>query len=354
MSEDAFSFGKLEEVFESSPEISLHDGDRYVIFSDLHMGNGSWTDDFVTNSEMLATVLSRHYLVGSFNLILNGDVEELQRFSLAEIQRRWAQVYAVFERFHAERRVHRIVGNHDYELLNDGVSEDGMSPIEGLRFRHRDDTLFIFHGHQALWCYERFNRFIGYVLKYALNPLRIRNRTVAHDSRKRFLTEKRVYEFSSARSLLSIIGHTHRPLFESMSKIDTLRFEIERLCRAYPGAGEAKQHKIELQIKEYQRELEHIHRHNAAEGAQRSLYNADLVVPCVFNSGCVLGKRGMTALEIQNGTLALVHWFDAERDDKYLRRGSYQAHRLGGTSFYRVVIKQDSLDYIFSRIKLLT
>jgi len=227
-------------------------------------------------------------------------------------------------------------------------------PLEGLRLKYHDNTLFVFHGHQALWRYDRFNRLIGYTLRYALNPLKIRNRTVAHDSRKRFLTEKRVYEFSSSRSILSIIGHTHRPLFESMSKVDTLRFEIERLCRAYPGSSPGKQRIIEKQIKEHQRELEHIHRHDAAEAAQRSLYNADLVIPCVFNSGCVLGKRGMTALEIQNGTLALVHWFDSERDDKYLRGAGNRPHRLGGTSYHRVVLKQDSLDYIFSRIRLLT
>ncbi len=354
MEDQNFSYQKIRTVLENSPAISLAPDDRYVVFSDLHMGNGSWTDDFVTNSEMFMTVLDHYYLLRGHSLILNGDVEELQRFTLTEVHHRWGQVYAVLERFAAERKFHRIVGNHDHELLDDGVSETGVMPLEGLRLLHNNNTLFVFHGHQALWRYDRFNRWIGYLLKYGLNPLKIRNRTVAHNSRKRFLTEKRVYEFSSNQSVLSIIGHTHRPLFESMSKIDTLRFEIERLCRAYPAAAAPKQRKIEEQIKEYQRELEHVHRHDAAEAAQRSLYNADLVVPCVFNSGCVLGKRGMTALEIQNGTLALVHWFDSRREQKYLDHRSHHPHQLGDSPFYRVVIKQDSLDYIFSRIKLLT
>ncbi len=62
----------------------------------------------------------------------------------------------------------------------------------------------------------------------------------------------------------------------------------------------------------------------------------------------------MTALEIQNGTLALVHWFDSRREQKHLEHRSHRPHQLGDSPFYRVVIKQDSLDYIFSRIKLLT
>jgi len=99
MNDDTYSFRKLHQVFEDSPEIPLRQDDRYVIFSDLHMGNGSWTDDFAANSEMFAAVLDRYYLFRSFSLILNGDVEELQRFSLAEIHRRWAQVYAVLTGF---------------------------------------------------------------------------------------------------------------------------------------------------------------------------------------------------------------------------------------------------------------
>jgi hypothetical protein len=73
----------------------------------------------------------------------------------------------------------------------------------------------------------------------------------------------------------------------------------------------------------------------------------------MFNSGCVLGKRGITALEIDSGHLSLVHWFDENRGQKYLRYGNYSTSRLEGTDYYRVTIKRDSLDYIIARVKLL-
>ncbi|MFO7782289.1 MAG: metallophosphoesterase, partial [Spirochaetia bacterium] len=95
------------------------------------------------------------------------------------------------------------------------------------------------------------------------------------------------------------------------------------------------------------------HTHQRAEGARRSLYNADLIVPCLFNSGCVLGKRGMTSLEIRDGRIALVYWFDASRDDATPYRDTHGMEALPGTHYYRVVLEEDSLDYIFSRINLL-
>jgi hypothetical protein len=47
-----------------------------------------------------------------------------------------------------------------------------------------------------------------------------------------------------------------------------------------------------------------------------------------------------------------VHWFDRTRSSGSRSEGS-PPERLGGTDFFRTALKQDSLDYIFSRIRLL-
>ncbi|TVR05353.1 MAG: metallophosphoesterase [Spirochaetaceae bacterium] len=342
----------LERVYASSTELSIDDESRIVIFSDLHMGDGGWTDDFLHNGEMFCEVLARRYDNDDSTLILNGDVEELQRFSRRSIAERWGALYSLFRAFHQDGRLVRIVGNHDLANLGDMDQFGAEEPREGVILTYKGNRLFVLHGHQPLWKYERFNRWIGYVLKYLLNPLKIKNRTVAHNSRKRFVTEKRVYEFARSRGLLAIIGHTHRPLFESLSKVDVLRFEIERRCQEYPTARKARRLQIRTEIERLQQELLHTNRKGNTEAARRSLYNADFVVPCLFNSGCVLGKRGMTALEIRGGRIYLVHWFNALRNRHALRRHP-SAQNLTGTSFYRVVLKEDSLDYVFSRIGLL-
>jgi len=83
------------------------------------------------------------------------------------------------------------------------------------------------------------------------------------------------------------------------------------------------------------------------------LYNSHLLVPCTFNSGSVIGKRGMTCIEIEDGRIALVHWFDEGRSRRYLEHVDYRTAALPGTPYHRVVIKSESLDYIFTRIQLL-
>ncbi|TVR89201.1 MAG: metallophosphoesterase [Spirochaetaceae bacterium] len=352
MNREIFSYATLNKLFRSSPTVHLSDKDKYVIFSDLHMGNGGKSDDFARNSDMFIQVLRDYYFPRGYTLVLNGDVEELQRFTLESIQQRWGTVYEVFDMFAREDRLYRLVGNHDLDLLF--MQNHNFDLLHSLNFDYKGDTVFIFHGHQTSQRYMKYNRALGLALKYLSRPFGIRSSSVAHSSSKRFHTEKRVYQFSSRKKLLSIIGHTHRPLFESMSKIDTLKFEIERLCRKYPIAEDDKKQRIAERIRRHRDELNYVQRHEESSANRSSLYNANLVVPCMFNSGCVLGERGMTSLEIRKGTIALLYWFDASRGKKYLQDRDYASKQLGDSTYYRAVMKKDSLSYIFSRIRLLS
>ncbi|MFW6312897.1 MAG: metallophosphoesterase [Spirochaetota bacterium] len=351
MSRSEFSQQNLTRLYCETTPVPLDPGARIVIFSDLHMGNGKRTDDFRTNAAMFTRVLSDYYHAGNYTLILNGDIEELQRFGLSDILRRWQSVYDVFDRFERAGRLHRLIGNHDLDLRE--LTDHDFTLEEALRFTYHDNSIFIFHGHQTSIRFERFNKLVGIGLRWFANPLRISNYTVAHDSVKRFRTEEHVYDFASSRKVLSIIGHTHRPLFESMSKIDSIKFDVERLCREYTVAGDQQKERIERTIEMYRKELQRIDIDEDETASVASLYNANLVVPCMFNSGTVIGKRGMTCLEIENGHMALVHWFDDTRSRKYLSYANFDPEQLPGTDFHRVEVKRDSLDYIFTRIKLL-
>lgn len=351
MRREEFSYNNLQQLYRSSPVYNLSDEDRYVIFSDLHMGTGKSSDDFLHNAEMFIAVLRDYYLPRGYTLILNGDVEEMQRFRMQKIRERWGEVYDLFEEFEERNGLIRIVGNHDLYHLSGELLDKPV--LEGIRFIHRSGELFIFHGHQTNRRYEKYNNWVAFSLKYIATPLRIRNYSVAHDSRKRFKTERRVYEFASDHKIISVIGHTHRPLFESMSKRDSIIFDIERLVRKYPKSKERKQEKIEQKVRYLKGELYDLleNEPEAAEGD--SLYRENLVVPCMFNSGCVLGKRGMTNLEIDRGTFRLSYWYDSNRPQKYLRYRNNKVERLEETPFHRVTINQDTLDYVFSKIRLL-
>jgi predicted phosphodiesterase len=365
VNQDEFSHRNLADLHDRSPVRPLGDQDRIVIFSDLHMGNGSRMDDFVHNGDLFASVLSGYYAPHDYHLVLNGDVEDLQRFGLRSVVRRWPHVYEAFKSIAERAGLTRIVGNHDLELLapawftlpaDRGADLDDIAlyldpVLEGLRLRHQSGELFIFHGHQTSQWYEKHNHLVRLALRYIANPLRIGNYTVAADSKKRFRTERRVYSFASSQKILAVIGHTHRPLFESMSKTDSLKFEIERLCRKYPKSK--KKEKIERRIGWLKAELIELQSDEGEVTEDDSLYREHLLVPSMFNSGCVLGKRGMTSLEIEEGRLRLVYWYDARRKQKYLQYRTKHAETLPNTSYRRVVIKEETLDYIFSRIHLL-
>jgi predicted phosphodiesterase len=345
--------GTLQHLFDSAPRVPLSPAERIVIFSDFHLGDGGPRDDFRTNATLVQKVLRSYYLESGHALVLNGDIEEMQRFRLSAIRERWKDVYDLFEEFRLARGLYKIFGNHDEGLRHHGTNHAGPPLLEAVRFTFGDDTLFVFHGHQATIFFERFNMVSGFFLRYFANALRIQNVPVTYESRKKYRTENRVYAFSSSRKIVSIIGHTHRPLFESLSKIDTIRFRIEQLCRDYPVVSPRAQAAIETVIAGYRRELSRLWDEDRREGLRSSLYNAQISIPCLFNSGCAIGKRGVTAIEIADGVISLVHWFDRTRGAHHLLDDGNRPQRLGRTEYYRTVLKQDRLEYIFGRIRLL-
>lgn len=351
---EQFSLSNLTELFERSPQRDLRQRDKIVIFSDLHMGNGGRNDVFTTNAPLFTTVVESYYATGDYELIVNGDLEDLQRFPRPKIEQRWSAVYGLLRTLLRADRFTRIVGNHDIDVMQ--REDEDLPAIESLRLRWKNEEIFIFHGHQTSRRYERHNHWIHFMLRYLANPLHIRNISVSHSSSRRFHTERRAYQFATQRRVAAVIGHTHRPLFESMSKLDRIQFDIERLCRKYPKARHP--HKIERRITKLKRELSHLttidtRGRDHTVHRSTSLYQDHLLVPSLFNSGCVLGKRGMTALEISQGEMRLVYWFDQQRRKSRRLYLTHAQEHLAGTPYVRVVIQSDTLDYIFSRIRLL-
>jgi len=347
-------YRKLTKQFTESPEFPIDHHKGWVIFSDLHMGDGGSTDDFKQNASLFSNVLEKFYLPKNHGLILNGDVEELQRFKLSKILKKWEEIYQIFDAFHHKKALYKTIGNHDLELQLMKELPFDYTHYESLKLNYKDQHLFIFHGHQASKKYQEHNELIGFTLKYFANPLGIKSYSVSHSSQKQYIIEKRAYGFSAFNKIVSIIGHTHRPLFESLHKVERIKFKIEQLCRDYATSLEKDLRGIKTQIKAHKKELRKYYKANKGHNFKNYVYNTLFHIPCVFNSGCVVGKRGMTCLEIEDEKIRLVHWFDENISQKYLTQSGYEPEKLPGTNFYRLVINEESLNYIFTRIKFLT
>lgn len=347
----------LERLLHTAKPVTLDNSSKVLILSDLHMGNGGRLDEFRPNAGLVKTILGSYYLPEKFSLVLNGDIEELFKFPLASIESKWSEFYDLFQKFERNGFFWKTYGNHDALLLAERSYTLASHLVESLKFHYGDETLLLFHGHQAsavLWeTYPALSRAIIFFLRYIAKPAGIRNCSVAYNSRRRFAMEKSIYEFSNRSGIVSIIGHTHRPLFESLSKVDYLNYKIEELCRVYPSAEGEMRKEIVGRIDAFKVELEACYKKGKLTGLRSGIYN-NLPIPSVFNSGCTIGKRGITALEIEGSTIRLVCWYNGRQRPKITTDLNNRPMELSSTGLSRIVLNEDSLEYVFSRINLLS
>ncbi|WP_164926948.1 metallophosphoesterase family protein [Chlorobaculum tepidum] len=346
----------LEKLLETSRPIKLDSSSKVLILSDLHMGNGGRRDEFRRNSELVRSMLQDYYLPGGYSLVLNGDIEELFKFSVEDITKVWGHIYDLFLQFEKNGFFWKTYGNHDSDLFEERNYPLSKHLLESIRFQYGDEVMLLFHGHQAsilLWeTYPLVSRAVVLFLRYVAKPIGIRNFSTAYNSRRRFAIEKSIYEFSNQAKIVSIIGHTHRPLFESLSKVDHLKYKIEELCRQYPSALPEERLAIQERIGELKAMLDACFTEGKKIGLRSGRYN-NIAIPSVFNSGCAIGKRGVTALEIDGDRIRLVYWFKEKQGRRFVSDRNSEPEQLGDTGFYRIVLNEDHLDYVFSRIRLL-
>ena len=346
----------LERLLETARPVTLDSSSKVLILSDLHMGNGGRRDEFRRNVEMVRTMLESYYLPEKYSLVLNGDVEELFKFSLDSIVSEWGDLYNLFLKFKENGFFWKTYGNHDAGLLDEKDYQLASSMVNSLKFHYGNETMLLFHGHQAselLWeTYPMVSRAVIFFIRYIAKPVGIRNFSKSYNSSRRFAIEKSIYEFSNQAKIVSIIGHTHRPLFESLSKVDFLNYRIEELCRAYPSADDEKRAVIKQKIILLKTELDACYKRGKKIGLRSGRYN-NITIPSIFNSGCSIGKRGITALEIEGNKIRLVYWYNGKQSRKFTSDRDNRPMELGLTGFSRLVLNEDSLDYVFSRLHLL-
>lgn len=112
-----------------------------LIISDLHLGDGTGSDDFtysdfkkLRNAEtsLIAWITD----VNPTYLILNGDIEELWQHSILDVKR----VHKALCKFFDERAAIRLYGNHDFRSL--GPDRMVLELTSGQR-------VLVAHGHQG-------------------------------------------------------------------------------------------------------------------------------------------------------------------------------------------------------------
>jgi UDP-2,3-diacylglucosamine pyrophosphatase LpxH len=209
---------RFSQALEAARSIPFDDSSRFVLFSDLHRGNGGRGDRFLPNAELFLSALS-DYVQRGFGYIEVGDGDELWKgWSFEEIRYAHRRVFELLNELDRQRRLHLVLGNHDVRRrTRQPELKDGMLRREGLVLRHRPggQRLFVVHGHQAdilcdpMYFFARRAARFGYRLRDWMR----RWRPLDHLQQEMGKLEHRIIHWINAHSQIVICGHTHRLSF---------------------------------------------------------------------------------------------------------------------------------------------
>ncbi|GAB3007569.1 hypothetical protein GCM10027051_04410 [Niabella terrae] len=292
------------------PVIPMEDFEgRFIIFSDQHKGNRNGADDFMTCEANYLAALD-YYNREQFCFINLGDGEELWENTLPQIKKANKAAFQAEAAFLNRNAFVKVFGNHDLYWANDPLAAFELEAVYGRKLKVREGVLltsmirgrplniFCTHGHQGdansdgNWLTKFFiARIWGPLQAY----LQINPNEPSNDVFKKTIHNEIMYEWSATqRDLILITGHTHQPVFESLTHIERLHRQL-KLART--ENDEKLMASINDEVKTYRKRFDTL--------------NADYskILPTYFNTGCCCFSDGdITGIEIQGGFIRLIKW----------------------------------------------
>ena len=309
------------------------DNARLIIFSDEHKGGKDEADDFLPAEANYIAAL-QHYNEENFTFINLGDCEELWENTPAVAIEKNRVSLLEEVKFLLANRYHRIFGNHDLEWGYAIQQNLYLKPLfgptldvkEGLILQTvsqgKPVSVFFTHGHQGDQRSDG-NKFSKWVVAAIWTPiqryLEISLNTPSDSFELADAHNIIMYEWSAtARDIILISGHTHKPVFASLDHIDRLHKQLEKATEKNDAALIAQ-----LQTELAAREKEYAGKQQVKTMAH----------PSYFNSGCCCFSDGdCTGIEIADGFIRLIKW--KTEDGKPVRK----------------VLEESPLFYIFDQL----
>lgn len=328
--------------------LTIKEKSRIIVFSDHHRGAKNGADDFMKAEGSYLAALD-HYFQHKFQLISLGDSEELWENTLPSVKKNNAITFEAEKKFVLQDRFFKIFGNHDLYWDNSPIATQQLKAIYGKKVRvfegvilelvkhaagdkyqpgkvdqqkekinkpfsfakkgSSDEsealpigncplTIFLTHGHQGdassdgNW-FSKF--FVSNIWAPLQSYLRLNFNTPAYDEDLKTAHNLIMYEWSAKyRNLVLITGHTHQPVFESLTHPE----------RLYKKLGDAIRANLTEEANKVEQEIKRRGRDYKTTPAQY----LD-IKPSYFNSGCCCFRDGdITGLEITYKKITLVKW----------------------------------------------
>ena len=328
-----------EEPGKKGVVLSLKENSRIIIFSDHHRGAKNGADDFMKAETSYLAALD-YYFENKFQYISLGDSEELWENTLSQVKKNNTLTFEAEKRFILKDKFFKVFGNHDLYWDNSPIASQQLKAIYGKKLRvfegiilEKDNkevhtqkkktndpfsifkikpdtdnealpiadcplTIFLTHGHQGdassdgNW-FSKF--FVANIWAPLQSYLRINFNTPAYDEDLKTAHNLIMYEWSAKyNNLVLITGHTHQPVFESLTHPE----------RLYRQLGDAIKGNKADEVKKIEEEIKGRGRNYKTTPTQYLTLK-----PSYFNSGCCCFRDGdITGIEITYEKIALVKW----------------------------------------------
>ena len=301
--------------------------DKFIILSDQHKGARDGMDIFAkANDNYLAALV--HYDREKFFYINLGDSEELWENLFATVKKHNMATFKMERKFLERKAFIKIFGNHDLYWDNDPLAPVNLMQVYGEKIniyegiiletevKNKKLSIYITHGHQGDLQSDG-NWFSKWFVSDVWGPfqayLRINPNTPANNDQLKTAHNKMMYQWSSKRKqTLLITGHTHQPVFKSLTQIEILYQQLEVAKKTNDTAAITK---LNQQIDRRQ-----------TKGDQRPDFEG--ILDTYFNSGCCCFDDGdITGIEIAGGCIRLIKW-----------------HYVHGKESARVVLEESKLE----------
>jgi predicted phosphodiesterase len=286
---------------------------KFIIFSDQHKGCKDGADDFMLCEPNYLAALN-YYNQSGFYFINMGDSEELWENTWPSVKKQQQPSFAIEKQFIPRNAFIKIFGNHDLYWQNDPFAALQLKEVFGtnvpiyegvvLQTTINNQTVQIFctHGHQGDSVSDG-NWFSKFFVSNIWGPLqaylKINPNTPAYDTHLKTLHNTIMYEWSAQQqNLMLITGHTHQPVFESLTHIERLYRQL-LVARSANNTNEAEALQKQIQLLKFE---------------VTKVSEAYLTMkPFYFNTGCCCFDDGdITGIEIAEGCIRLIKWHSKE------------------------------------------
>jgi predicted phosphodiesterase len=302
----------------AGPTLIIDEQSKYIIFSDQHKGGKDGSDDFMLAEKNYLAALE-YYNSKEYTYIALGDCEELWENTLDTVKKNNVASFEAELKFIQRNAFIKIFGNHDIYWANDPFAPFQLEKIyrqkikiyEGACLQWQHDhgkfDIFLTHGHQGDGQSDA-NPFSAWFISNIWAPLQsflsINFNTPAYDNNLKSLHNAMMYEWSAAqKDLLLITGHTHQPVFCSLTHLERLYLQLE----------EAKVLNDTDKINSVQAAIKKSWRFEPPTSIK-----SFKLKPSYFNSGCCCFDDGdITGIEINAENICLVKWEYDENDKPY-------------------------------------